>query len=107
MFPHMPAFSELVFIAILALVVIGPKQLPGLARSIGRFLNELRRATEGVMTEINKEARKIGDATGINEIKETLKVPEIKVPEVKISDLKPRMQSSTETKTDVKFEIKK
>jgi sec-independent protein translocase protein TatB len=112
----MPAFSEIVFIMVLALVVIGPKQLPGLARTIGRFLNELRRATDGVMSEINKEARKIGDATGINEMKEHLKTPEIlkelKVPEVKISDLKPMdkskfLASADEAKQTPKFEIKK
>jgi sec-independent protein translocase protein TatB len=42
--------SEIIFLAIIALVVIGPKQLPEVARTLGRFLNELRRTTT-VMTE--------------------------------------------------------
>lgn len=39
-------FSELVLIAIIALIFIGPKQLPEIARTLGRTLNELKRATE-------------------------------------------------------------
>jgi Tat protein translocase TatB subunit len=38
-------FSELVLLGIIALIFIGPQQLPELARSIGRLLNELKRAT--------------------------------------------------------------
>jgi len=36
--------SELVLILILALIFLGPKKLPGLARGIGRALAEFRRA---------------------------------------------------------------
>lgn len=38
-------FSELILLAIIALIFIGPKQLPELARTLGRTLNELKRAT--------------------------------------------------------------
>ena len=38
-------FGELILIAAIALIAIGPKQLPEVARVIGRLLNELRRAT--------------------------------------------------------------
>jgi sec-independent protein translocase protein TatB len=38
--------SEIVLIAIIALIFIGPKQLPEIARTIGRALNELKRASE-------------------------------------------------------------
>lgn len=37
--------GETLLLAIIALVAIGPKQLPEVARTIGRFLNELRRAS--------------------------------------------------------------
>lgn len=38
-------FSELILLGIIALIFIGPQQLPEVARTLGRFLNELKRAT--------------------------------------------------------------
>jgi len=38
-------FSELIIIGVIALVFIGPKQLPEVARVIGRLINEWKRAT--------------------------------------------------------------
>lgn len=38
-------FSEIFVLSIIALLVIGPKQLPEVARTLGRLLNELKRAT--------------------------------------------------------------
>ncbi len=38
-------FSELILLGIIALIFIGPQQLPEVARSIGRLLNEFKRAT--------------------------------------------------------------
>ncbi len=38
-------FTEMLVLGIIALLVIGPKQLPDVARVIGRTLNELKRAT--------------------------------------------------------------
>jgi len=48
---------ELIVIAIVALLVVGPKKLPDLAKSLGRGLNEFRRAGEGV-TESLKDTLK-------------------------------------------------
>lgn len=38
-------FSEMVLLAIIALVVIGPKQLPEVARMAARFVNDVKRIT--------------------------------------------------------------
>jgi sec-independent protein translocase protein TatB len=38
-------FSELLVIGVIALIFIGPKELPEIARVVGRMLNELKRAT--------------------------------------------------------------
>ena len=38
--------TELMVILVIGLVVIGPKKLPGLARSLGRSLAEFRRASD-------------------------------------------------------------
>lgn len=38
-------FSELLVLGAIALIFIGPKQLPEVARVVARMLNELKRAT--------------------------------------------------------------
>ena len=38
-------FFEMVLLGIIALIFIGPQQLPGVARSVAKLLNELKRAT--------------------------------------------------------------
>jgi Tat protein translocase TatB subunit len=55
---------ELVFIFLLALVLVGPKKLPGLARQLGKFLaefkrtsNDFRRQIEVEMLNIEREER--------------------------------------------------
>ena len=37
------SFSHMILLSALALIFIGPKQLPEVARQIGKFLNELKR----------------------------------------------------------------
>ena len=44
--------TELIVILVVALLVIGPKKLPELARSLGRGLAEFRRATGDVTEEL-------------------------------------------------------
>ncbi len=44
---------ELLVILVVALVVLGPKRLPELARGLGRTLGEFRRATSGVRDELD------------------------------------------------------
>ena len=48
-------FSELIVIAIVALVVIGPERLPKVARTAGHLLGRLRRYVNGVKADINRE----------------------------------------------------
>ena len=49
----MPAAPEWIFIAILALVLLGPKKLPELARGIAKALGELQKAKEDFHREIS------------------------------------------------------
>ena len=46
---------ELIIILIVALLVIGPKKLPDLAKSLGKGLAEFRRATDDVRESLNVE----------------------------------------------------
>ena len=49
---------EIIFLAVLALVVIGPKQLPEVARTLGRFLTELRRTANTITAEMSSSITK-------------------------------------------------
>jgi sec-independent protein translocase protein TatB len=51
------SFIQLIFILILALILIGPKQLPEVARQIGKLLNELRRASYMLGDEFRAQLR--------------------------------------------------
>jgi len=55
-------FSEMLLLAIIALIAIGPKQLPEVARQAARFINELKRLTAeltGQMTDMKGAASKL------------------------------------------------
>jgi len=44
---------ELIVILVVALIIIGPKKLPDLAKSLGKGLAEFRRATDDVKESLN------------------------------------------------------
>lgn len=50
--------TEMILIAAVALLVIGPKKLPDLARSLGKGFAEFKRATNELKNTIDLEARK-------------------------------------------------
>lgn len=66
------SFTEILFLAVLALIVIGPKQLPEVARTIGRFLNDLKRSTENLKDEFKIKIDQDFDVKR-NEIAEQMK----------------------------------
>lgn len=49
------SFVELITIGIVALVVIGPERLPGVARTVGHLLGRARRYVGDVKADINRE----------------------------------------------------
>jgi sec-independent protein translocase protein TatA len=51
---------ELIVIAVVALLVVGPKKLPDLAKSLGKGFQEFKKATEGVTEDI-KDTLKADD----------------------------------------------
>ncbi|MDH3999358.1 MAG: Sec-independent protein translocase protein TatB [Desulfuromonadales bacterium] len=50
-------FPELLMIMALALIVLGPKRLPDLARALGRGFTEFKRATDELKTTFEDEVR--------------------------------------------------
>ncbi len=49
------AFSELIVVALVALVVVGPARLPKLARSAGQQWGRLQRYVDNVKNEVMKD----------------------------------------------------
>ena len=48
-------FTELMFIALVALIVVGPKRLPKVARTAGHLLGRLQRYVSDVKSDISRE----------------------------------------------------
>ncbi|MAM86639.1 MAG: twin-arginine translocase subunit TatB [unclassified Hahellaceae] len=75
-------FLELVLIAVISLLVLGPERLPGAARSAGLWFGKLRRMTSQFTSEIDKQLkaeefreklRREGDTLGVEHIQGTVR----------------------------------
>jgi Tat protein translocase TatB subunit len=63
---------ELLVIAVIALLVVGPKKLPDIAKALGKGLSEFRKVTEEA-TDTIKETLKTDDIKkDMNDIKDSL-----------------------------------
>ena len=62
---------EMIIIAVVALIFIGPDKLPGVLRSIGKGLVELKRATSDVRSTVQEEMQKIEDEIELKEVRES------------------------------------
>jgi TatA/E family protein of Tat protein translocase len=51
--------GEIVFLMLLALILFGPRRLPEIARQIGRFMGEFRKASNSFQSQIHDEIRKL------------------------------------------------
>lgn len=54
-------FGEMLLLAAIALIALGPKQLPEVARTLGRFMNQMKRATgefQRTLAEVSDTAQK-------------------------------------------------
>ncbi len=51
------SFSELIVIAVVALIVIGPEKLPKVARTLGALVGRMQRYVAQVKEEVNREVR--------------------------------------------------
>ena len=48
-------FSEMLVIAVVALIVIGPERLPGVARTLGHLFGRMQRYVNDVKADISRE----------------------------------------------------
>jgi Sec-independent protein translocase protein TatA len=61
--------QEMAFIGLLFLIIFGPGKLPQMARDLGQFVNEARRAVDGFKEDLvlgEEDGRKPDESGGLN-----------------------------------------
>ncbi len=87
------SFSELLVIAIVALLVIGPEKLPKVARTVGAFTGRMQRYMAQIKEEVNREMHFEELQKLQQEIKQTVESTQENIHQ-QVADLK---ESVTET----------
>ena len=77
-------FWEILLIAVLAMIVIGPERLPGAAKTAGRWFGKARRFVEGVKSEVEQEF-------DVTELKRMLHNQEVQISELTQKVTNPNM----------------
>jgi len=69
------SFSEVVLIAVVTLIAVGPKRLPGLLRDLAKWIRKLRKMTTEVrqQTGIDEMLRAEGLHGGLNELRSLMR----------------------------------
>ncbi len=62
-------WTELLLIGIVALIVVGPKDLPGMFRAVGKFIGKAK----GMAREFSHAMNDAAEGSGVDDIKETLR----------------------------------
>ncbi|OYZ24658.1 MAG: hypothetical protein B7Y39_00330 [Bdellovibrio sp. 28-41-41] len=98
--------SELILLGVLALILVGPKQLPEVARTLGRFLNDLKRSAEGITEDIKKQARVDLDFDSLDPRKPQKEPPPIPImKDPRVNNTPPSVEESKPTSAaDFKIE---
>lgn len=100
---------ELIVIAVIALIVIGPEKLPGLAKTFGRMFGELKKATNEFKETMEVES-KIADVKkafdGINE-KEIIDKAETVIVQENLETLSEPPGDNIDDKCDNKSDVAK
>ena len=94
-------FAELILILLIAFVVVGPQDLPKIARALGRFVRYIRNMIEEVKRE-----------SGLDEVETELKSMSREIDEtVRSADIRPELQktqlSLNKELNDIKKDVKK
>ena len=101
-------FWELTMIAVIALLVIGPDKLPGVARTAGKWVGRARRFVGDVKTDIDRELKQeeirkaLAEDAGLDEIKQIMNTDDFRIDaeEVEASYQVKAMPDETETPHD-------
>jgi len=66
-------WSELLVIAVVAIIVVGPKDLPGMLRAFGKTMSQVRRTANDFKRQFNDALREAETESGLKETTDQLK----------------------------------
>ena len=87
--------QELIIIAIIALLIVGPKKLPDLAKTLGKSFGELRRAADD-MTDDFKKTMKDDEKQSDDGLKDSLLLKKHEEEEAKPESFENKKNESSE-----------
>jgi len=93
-------FWEIMLIAVVALVVVGPERLPRVIRVTGLWIGRASASIQSVRSEISRELRADEIRRAINQPEDIPIVREILSPEIKQSDTDKKEESKKDTNGD-------
>jgi sec-independent protein translocase protein TatA len=82
---------ELIIIFVIALIIFGPRKLPELGKSLGRSLNEFKKASNDLQNTLEQEI-KLEEQKEQREKETAARAPE---PEARVVDSEPTAPSQT------------
>src|SRR4030066_529173 len=85
--------QELIIIAIIALLIVGPKKLPDLAKTLGKSFGELRRAADD-MTDDFKKTMKDNEKQSDDGLKDSLLLKKTEDEETKPENFENKKEKS-------------
>ena len=97
--------GEILLIVLAVFIIFGPGKIPEMARSLGKFINEIKRASDDIKTEINREADRLEREQRLSEYKKNLETEKKTVSETETgTEQEKEPESKEEDKPDKKNE---
>ena len=103
---------ELILIFIIALIFVGPRRLPEVAREIGKVLSDLRKMSQEFTTDLTRELE--APAKELAEMKQALEAPVKELAEMKqvleapvkeLAEMKQELEAPVKELTEMKQEL--
>ena len=66
------AWTELLVVAVIAIIVVGPKELPGMLRAFGKTFGQVRRTAREFQSTFNDALREAEREAGMDEVRKNL-----------------------------------
>lgn len=79
-------WQELLIIAIVALLIVGPNKLPDLAKSLGKGFREFKKATDGVTEDLKDALKDDEKQKPDNGLKDSLLLKKAETEEIKTDE---------------------
>ena len=91
--------SELFFIAVIALIVLGPERLPGALREVAKFIRTVRGLTNELMSQFGDEIKVLDELNPQNLLRELTEDPADKTKAKSTTATKPAAKPAAKSTT--------